>query len=190
MDAMKNQIRTPKIMAINREDTEMSLKLELESEKSSSTVLSPTISSISQISPRTKKPKLDKDSGVESLNLSDNECQKLQPSMDFLEVLRRNQSRDRLVDSDKLVAPPSSPVTSPSTPRCKDSSMDMNISSSIKSGIFEKRKKFFEKNKLENVRPRKTRSESSSSSTSSCSCSSDDINVNVGFTERNVSKKT
>ncbi|KAL5288059.1 hypothetical protein ACFFRR_008730 [Megaselia abdita] len=174
MDIVKN-----KVIAKQEKTKSVSVKKEEHLEtKNSSLVVSPTVSTISQISPRTKRPKLDKDSGIDSMNFSDSESQKRHPSlnsMDLLEALRKNQSLDHSVDSDKLVAPPSSPVTSPSTPRSKESMADMNISSSIKCGIFEKRKKFFEQNEFENVSPRKTKSESSSCSTSSLS--SDENNL-------------
>lgn len=161
IDAIKTQIISPK-----------KPKISSKNQKCEPVILnnnSPSISSFSHISPRTKRPKLDKDSGVESTNLSDNEYQKLY-SMDLLEALRRNQKPPmHSVDSNKLVAPPSSPVTSPSTPRTEEICMDMNISSSIKSGIFEKRKKFFEKSEIRNMSPRRNQNESSSGSTTSTS---------------------
>lgn len=182
IDAIKAQLisqKKTKITSKHKSETISSTEMK----NLNTTILSPSVSSISQKSPRTKKPKLDKDSGVESTNLSDNEYQKLY-SMDILEALRRNQKPpDHSVDSNKLLAPPSSPVTSPSTPRNKEITLDMNISSPIKSGIFEKRKKFFEKSEIRNNYPRKVRSESSSGSSMSCS-SNENTAEEINFIQR------
>lgn len=192
MDELKARIISaqtkPKIITLKNDSSEITPSPEVEEKN-----LYTTVSSISLIFPPTKKPKLDKDSGVESTTLSDNESQKLPASrnlhsMDLLEALRRNQSPDRSINSDKLVAPPSSPVTSPSTPRSKENSLDMNISSSIKRGIFEKRKKFFEKSEIRNISPRKTKSESSSTSTTSCSSSENGLAIRR-FIERSGNAK-
>lgn len=105
-------------------------------------------STISSFSPRLKKPKLDKDSGNESNSLSDNESRNHIEPLNLIFLPTKKQGF--IEDSDKIVAPPSSPVSGPTTPKLKKEAIDMNIYS-ISEGIFEERKSFFENTKLKSM---------------------------------------
>lgn len=128
----------PSKMKVCEPDSELSDSLEV------------TSSNISKLSPRIKKPKLDQDSGNESTSLTDSESRKkIKPitSNTLILALQSNMRQEfGQNNSHKLVAPPSTPITTPSTPRFgKCQAFDMNIYS-ISGGIFEERKSFFENN--------------------------------------------